>query len=461
MERLSGYDAFFLELESSTQPVNVCCLLEVDSGTMPGGYTFDRFADALAVRIEAVPEFRMKLADSQLNLAYPVWVEEQDFRLDRHLNRVGLPRPGGRTELAQICGHIAALPLDRAHPLWEMWVIESPDDSGALAVMLKSHHAALDGVAGADLMFQLCSLDVDAPAPAPVDGPGGANRVEIAASGLVDLLRRPQRLATLIPDTAMTVVRTVQRAINGRAMAPPFAAPATVFNAPFTCRRNIAFTQVELEDVKKVKDRFGITVNDVVTAMCSGALRQFMLDRDELPEEPLIATVPMSVRAKSDRPGRNQTTWMFCRLATDIEDPGERLGVVAESASLAKEHGSAMSPTLLQDWAEMAGQTTLNAVMRLVRNIPLPERPVHNLVLSNVPGPQEPLFFLGCEINALYPFGPIVIGAGLNITVMSLDGKLGIGAISCPDLVPDVWDLADAFPAVLDELLQLEVAAVP
>ena len=118
----------------------------------------------------------MKLADSQLNLAYPVWVEEQDFRLDRHLNRVGLPRPGGRTELAQICGHIAALPLDRAHPLWEMWVIESPDDSGALAVMLKSHHAALDGVAGADLMFQLCSLDVDAPAPAPVDGPGGANR---------------------------------------------------------------------------------------------------------------------------------------------------------------------------------------------------------------------------------------------------------------------------------------------
>ena len=174
---------------------------------------------------------------------------------------------------------------------------------------------------------------------------------------MVDLLRRPQRLATLIPDTAMTVVRTVQRAISGRAMAPPFAAPSTVFNAPFTCRRNIAFTQVDLEDVKKVKDRFGITVNDVVTAMCSGALRQFLLDRDEMPDEPLIATVPMSVRAKSDRPGRNQTTWMFCRLATDIEDPGERLGVVAESASLAKEHGSAMSPTLLQDWAEMAGQT--------------------------------------------------------------------------------------------------------
>ena len=460
MERLSGYDTFFLELESSTQPVNVCCLLEVDTHTMPGGYAFDRFADALAVRIDAVPEFRMKLADSQLNLAYPVWVEEQDFRLDRHLNRACLPRPGGRAELAEVCAHIAALPLDRAHPLWEMWVIESPDDSDALAVMLKSHHAAIDGVAGANLMFQLCSLDVDPPVPAPVDGPGAANRIEIAASGFVDLLRRPQRMLTLIPDTAVTVARTVQRAISGRAMAPPFAAPSTVFNAPFTSRRNIAFTQVALEDVKKVKDRFGITVNDVVTAMCSGALRRFLLDRGEMPDAPLIATVPMSVRAKSDRPGRNQTSWMFCRLATDIEDPGERLGVVAESASLAKEHGAAMSPTLLQDWAEMAGQS-LNAVMRLVRKIPLPERPVHNLVLSNVAGPQERFYLLGCEINALYPFGPIVIGAGLNITVMSLDGRLGIGVISCPDLVDDVWDLVDAFPAVLDELLQLDVAAAP
>ena len=246
MDRLSGYDNFFLELESTTQPLNVCSLLELKTTTMPGGYSFDRFADALAGRVSALPDLRLKLADSQLNLANPVWVEDEDFRLDRHLHRVGLPRPGGRYELAEICGHLAALPLDRDHPLWEMWLIEPADDADALAVMLKSHHAALDGVAGADLMLQLCSLVPDAPKPDRVDGPGTPNLVAIAVSGLVDFVRRPLRLVTLVPDTVTTIAQTVARARSGRAMARPFAAPVTAFNAPFTARRNVAFTQLEL-----------------------------------------------------------------------------------------------------------------------------------------------------------------------------------------------------------------------
>jgi WS/DGAT/MGAT family acyltransferase len=150
MERLSGFDAFFLHLESTTQPLNVCSLLELNAATMPGGYSFDRFARALAARVAAVPDFRLKLAGNQLNLVYPGWVEDVDFRIDRHLHRIGLPRPGGRAELADICGRIAAMPLDRDHPLWEMWVIERADDAEALAVMIKSHHAAIDGVAGAE-----------------------------------------------------------------------------------------------------------------------------------------------------------------------------------------------------------------------------------------------------------------------------------------------------------------------
>jgi WS/DGAT/MGAT family acyltransferase len=238
-------------------------------------------------------------------------------------------------------------------------------------------------------------------------------------------------------------------------MAPPFTAPVTAFNAPFTDRRNIAFTQLELADVKTVKNRFGLTVNDVVTTLCSGALRQFLADRGELPDAPLVATIPMSVRDRSDRPGRNQTMWMFCRLATDIADPGQRLSAVAERNAVAKDHGSAMPPALLQDWAELAGQTVLNVTVQIARKLPLHGRPVHNLVLSNVPGPQETLSFLGCEVEALLPFGPIVMGAGLNITVMSVGGKLGVGIISCPDLIEDVWELADAFPTAMKELLDL------
>jgi diacylglycerol O-acyltransferase / wax synthase len=454
-ERVSGYDAFFLELESSTQPVNVCCLLELDTTTMPRGYRYDRLVDALDAQVAAAPDFRLKLADSQLNPANPVWVEDQDFRLDRHVHRIGLPRPGGRSELAEICGHIAALPLDRSRPLWEMWVIEGPDDVDSVAVMMKSHHAAVDGVGGADLLMHLCGLDRSAPVPDPVDGAPATGRIAMAAAGLADVIRRPWRLTAVIPDTARTVVSTVQRAVSGEAMAPPFAAPSTVFNAPFTNRRNVAFTHVDLGDVKKVKERFGITVNDVVLAMTSGALRQFLLDRDELPEQPLVATVPMSTRDKSDRPGRNHTMWMFCRLATDIENVAERLEIICGNISHAKGHGNEMAPTLIQDWTEFLGGSILNAVVRLARNMPLPDRPIHNLVLSNVPGPQGQLYFLGCGITAQYPFGPLVIGAGLNVTVMSLDGRLGIGVISCPDLVPDVWELADAFPVALAELLQI------
>jgi WS/DGAT/MGAT family acyltransferase len=457
LDRVSGYDAFFLELESVTQPVNVCCLLELDTSTMPGGYSYGRLVESLDARVAAAPDFRLKLADSQLNPANPVWVEDLDFRIDRHVHRIGLPRPGGRSELAEICGHIAALPLDRSRPLWEMWVIEGPDDADSVAVMMKSHHAAVDGVGGADLLMHLCGIDTRVPVPVaePVSGPPVAGRIEMAAAGIADVIRRPWRLVNVVPDTARTVVHTVQRAVSGEAMAPPFAAPCTPFNAPFTSRRNIAFTRVDLADVKKVKEKFGITVNDVVVAMTAGALRQFLSDRGELPEGPLVATVPMSTRDKSDRPGRNHTMWMFCRLATDVEDVAERLEIICGNLAHAKGHGNEMAPTLIQDWTEFLGRSALNAVVRLARNIPLPDRPIHNLVLSNVPGPQQPLYFLGCAITAQYPFGPLVIGAGLNVTVMSLNGRLGIGVISCPDLVADVWDLADAFPVALDELLQL------
>ncbi len=175
MQRLSGLDASFLYLETAAQPLHVCSILEFDTSTMPGGYTFDRLRDELALRIKAMPEFREKLADNRLNLDHPVWVEDKDFDVDRHLHRIGLPAPGGRAELAEICGHIASLPLDRSRPLWEMWVIENvagtdAHDGGRLAVMTKVHHAAVDGVTGANLMSQLCSTEPDAPPPDPVDG---------------------------------------------------------------------------------------------------------------------------------------------------------------------------------------------------------------------------------------------------------------------------------------------------
>ncbi|MCH9666679.1 MAG: wax ester/triacylglycerol synthase family O-acyltransferase [Actinomycetia bacterium] len=459
MQRLSGLDASFLYLETAAQPLHVCSILELDTSTMPGGYTFDRLRDGLSTRIRAMPEFRERIADNRFNLDHPVWVEDKDFDVDRHLHRIGLPSPGGRTELAEICGHIASLPLDRSRPLWEMWVIENVAGTdahagGRIAVMTKVHHAGVDGVTGANLMSQLCSTEPDAPPPEAVDGAGDASDLEIAVSGALRFASRPLKLANVVPSTLSSVVDTVRRARGGLAMPAPFAAPQTVFNANVTGHRNVAFAQLDLDDIKTVKNHFGVKLNDVVMALVSGVLRKFLLDRGELPENSLVAMVPVSVHGKSDRPGRNQVSGMFSRLETNIEDPAERLRVIAEGNSVAKQHSSAISATLLQDWSQFAAPAVFGVAMRVYASSRLSgARPVHNLVVSNVPGPQMPLFMLGCEVTAMYPLGPIFHGSALNMTVMSLSGKLNVGIVSCPELLPDLWNMADDFQVVLDQLL--------
>lgn len=459
MQRLSGLDASFLYLETSTQPLHVCSLLDLDTSTMPGGYSFEAFRDALARRMTAMPQFREKLSDSALNIDHPVWVEDTDFDVSRHLHRIGLPPPGGRAELAEIVGHIAGLPLDRSRPLWETWVIEGIDGTeaskgGRVAVLTKVHHAAVDGVSGANLMSTLCSTEPDSPDPEPVAGEGDASALRIAAGGLARFVSRPLNLANALPGAVSSVVNTLDRVRTGLTMARPFAAPRTPFNARISANRSVAFTQLDLEDIKTVKNHFDVKVNDVVMALVSGVLRQYLLDRCELPETSLVAMVPVSVHGRSDRPGRNQVSGMFSQLETQVADPVDRLEAIAEQNAVAKQHSSAISATLLQDFSQFAAPAVFGVAMRLYARTGLTSsRPVHNLVISNVPGPQEPLYFLGSQITAMYPIGPIFHGSGLNITVMSLAGKLNVGIIACPELMPDLWALADGFGPGMEELL--------
>ncbi|BAX93266.1 diacylglycerol O-acyltransferase [Mycobacterium shigaense] len=459
MQRLTGLDASFLYLETASQPLHVCAIADLDTSTMPGGYTFDRLRDALSLRLKAMPEFREKLADNRLNLDHPVWVDDDDFDLDRHLHRIGLPPPGGRAELSEICGHIASLQLDRSQPLWEMWVIEGVAGTdchrdGRVAVLTKVHHAGVDGVTGAGLMSQLCGTEPDAPPPDPAEGVGGASGWQIAAGGLVRFAARPLQLASVVPETLSSVVATLRRVRDGQTMARPFAAPRTAFNAKINGRRNIAYAELDIDDIKTVKNHFGVTVNDVVMALVSGALRQYLAQRNELPEASLVAMVPVSVHDKSDRPGRNKVSGMFANLHTQLGDPVQRLRAIADTNSVAKQHSSTIGASLLQDWSQFAGPAVFGVAMRLYASSKLTESlPVHNLVVSNVPGPQVPLYMLGCEVKAMYPLGPIFHGSGLNITAMSLHGNLNIGLISCPELVPDLWELADEFAVGLQELL--------
>lgn len=465
MDRLSGLDASFLYLETPAQLLHVCGLIVLDPATIPGGYSFPAFQATLNERVRDVPAFTRRLRRVPFDLDHPVWVRDSAFDVERHVHRLALPSPGGYHELTQLAGHLAGLPLDRSRPLWEMWVIEGYDAGAGgelIAVFWKMHHATVDGVSGANLVSHLCSLEPDA---APLGGAEerfgrDARKLELFGRALVGNAVRPFAALRLLAPSVQLVTKTIERARAGTAMAAPLTAPRTSFNGTITSHRTIGLADLDLDDIRAVKDATGTTVNDVVLTVAGGALRSYLEHRGELPEESLVATVPVSVREKSGRAeGANKVSALFAKLGTDEPDPVERLREMARRNRNAKEHHNAISADALQDWAQFAAPRTFGLAMRTYANLRLAERHpvVHNLVISNVPGPPVPLYFLGGRIRALYPLGPIFHGAGLNITVMSNDGGMHVGAIACRESTPDIDALVSQFP---QELARLKAAVL-
>jgi WS/DGAT/MGAT family acyltransferase len=425
---------------------------------MPGGYTFHKLAGELARRVKVLPAFRRKLHAVPLDLDHPVWVEDHDFDIHNHLRRAAVPAPGGRRELAELCGMLAGQPIDRSRPLWEMWVVEGLAD-GTIAILLKMHHACVDGVAGASLLAHLCGLSPDAE-PAEQTEPDNPARppsdLTLALRGIGALARKPVEFAKLLPRTLGVLPRWADRAARGRGMPTPFTAPRTSFNRTISGRRAVAYARVSLADVKRVKNACGTTVNDVVLAMCSGALRRYLSDRDELPGGSLVAMVPVSTHGTASvEAGINQVSGMFTSLHTTVDDPVQRLAAIARGNRAGKDLHAALGPNLLAGWARFAAPTTFAVAARVYSFLRLAEKHpvVHNLVISNVAGPPLPIYLLGCRVVGMYPLGPVFHGAGLNITVLSQDGHVDIGLIACRDSVPDLWALADAMPEALRELL--------
>ncbi|MCD2262476.1 wax ester/triacylglycerol synthase family O-acyltransferase [Dietzia aurantiaca] len=458
MQRLSGLDASFLYFETRSQLLHVCGLIVLDVSEVPGGYTFDKLRTELARRITGMPAFRRKLHDSMLNVDHPVWVEDESFDIDHHLQRVGLPEPGDDHELAELCAHLASQPIDRSMPLWQMYVIEGLSD-GRVAVFAKMHHSTVDGVTGANMMSQLCTLTPEDPAldaDLVKETAGGSGALELAVGGALSRLATPWRLASLLPGTLGVLPSWISRARKGLAMPAPFTAPRTPFNRTITGHRTMSFTSVDLDDIKRVKNAFGTTVNDVVLAITSTALRKYLDGQNALPAKPLIAMVPMSVHAAESRPGTNRVSGMFMSLSTDIDDPVERLEAIRDANIVAKDHTNALDANLLTDWAQFAAPSVFGSAVRMYSRLRLSERHpvVHNLVISNVPGPNIPLYFLGARIEQMLPLGPVFHGAGLNCTVMSMDGRLHFGFIACKRSVPDPWPLADAVTEALAEFVE-------
>ncbi|MDT7796628.1 MAG: diacylglycerol O-acyltransferase / wax synthase [Actinomycetota bacterium] len=458
MQRLSGLDASFLYLETSSQVLHVCGLMTLDGSTVPGGYTFAKLKQRLEERVRVIPAFRRKLHNPLWNLSHPVWVEDEDFDLDHHVHRIGVPAPGDRVELAELCAHIAGQQLDRAYPLWQLYVIEGLAD-GEIAVLLKMHHASVDGVSGASLITYLAGVEPDAPAPevterANASVPAG---FDILRSSIFNVVKGPLEIARLLPDLLELVPRWLGKALRGKGMPIPFTAPRTSLNGTITGHRSVAYAQLDLDDVKHVKNAFGVTVNDVVLALVAGALREFLSERGELPDDPLVATVPVSVHDRTERDhGSNKVSAFFASLPTHLADPAARVFFLAEANRLSKDHHYDIDADMLQDWAQFSAATAFGMAVRAYSALRLAEKHpvVHNLVVSNVAGPPMPLYLLGARITGLYPLGPVFHGAGLNVTVLSNAGKVHVGLLGARELVKDLWPLADALPDALAELLK-------
>jgi diacylglycerol O-acyltransferase len=465
MERLTGLDATFLYLENPTNHMHVAMTMVVDPSTMAGGYSFDEVKAFIGSRLHLVPPFRRRLVEVPFNLHHPVWVEDPDFDLDYHIRRVGAPSPGGRRELAELAGQIASNQLDRSKPLWELWVIEGLKH-GRVGVVTKVHHSAIDGASGADLMVNLFDLEPSpgdsSPAPGPLPAEHIPNDLELLSYAAASRARRMMTLPSLVRSTVESVSRIAagRRSPEHKVGAAPLTAPRTPWNASVTAHRGVGFARVALDDVKTIKNAFGTTVNDVVLAVCAGTLRRYLLSLDELPDEPLIAVCPISVRADEQGAPGNQVSAMFTSLATDVEDPADRLRAIHEITKGAKEEHNAVGADTLQNWAEFAGPNTFNLASRLYAASSWADthRPIHNVIISNVPGPPFPLYYAGAELVAAYPMGPVMEGAGLNITVFSYRDTVDFGFMVCRELVPDIWLMAGAVDEACDELLAAAAA---
>jgi diacylglycerol O-acyltransferase / wax synthase len=458
MQRLSGLDAMFFYLETPSSHMHVTGVYVLEPGEH--GLSFDSVRDLIATRLPLAAPFRRRLVEVPLKLGHPVWIEDPDFDLDYHVRRACLPTPGGIEELAGFVAQVGGLPLDRARPLWEMYVVEGLE-GGRFALVGKMHHAAIDGVSGAEIMATLLDLEADPPERLIVDTwrseelPSDAELIALAMTTLVGHPMKAFRTARRVFETALHVTEHNR----GSQMAPPpspFSAPKTSLNGSLTPHRRVAFVAESLDDFKTVKNHFNCTVNDVVLAVCAGALRRYLLDHSELPEEALVAMVPMSVRTDDEMGSHgNRISAMLTSLATHVDDPVERLAAVAEGMSRAKDQERLIGAATLTDWTEFTFPALIGRAARLTGSMRVFDRmrPLFNVTVSNVPGPGFPLFLAGARMVAMYPLGPVTEGVGLNMTVMSYCGMVYFGLNACRETVPAIAEMPKMVHEGLDELL--------
>jgi diacylglycerol O-acyltransferase / wax synthase len=460
MQRLEGMDASFVYLDTPATPMQVGMTSVFDPSTASDGYSFAKVRRLVEDRLHLIPPFRRRLVEVPAHLHRPGWTEDPDFDLDRHFHRDRLPAPGGINELERFAADVFSRPLDPQRPPWEMHVVEGLQ-GGMVGSVTKMHHAAVDGISGAELTATLLDLEPEPEPVAPPDTPwqpaAPPSRLSLAAGAVRELLRQPVVASSVLARTARAAWRLVRHNRRPETAPPPgpFAAPRSAYNAPVTGARQVALAQIDLDDVRWIKEAAGVTINDVVLAVCAAALRGHLEDHGGIPGQPLVAAVPVSIRTDDQAAmTSNQVSAMLVELGTTIDEPMTRLHAIAASSRAAKTQHQVVGPDII---SRLAGVTppaftaalgALESRFNLLGRIP----PVCNLIVSNFPGPAFPLYCAGARMVAAYPMGPLGLGTALNITVQSYLDTLWFGIVACPDVVNEPETLAAGIHDAVHEL---------
>ncbi|MCZ6502188.1 MAG: wax ester/triacylglycerol synthase family O-acyltransferase, partial [Gammaproteobacteria bacterium] len=459
MLSLSGLDAFHIHRETRIQHNHTIklAILDPSSAHDKPELNYETFKQSFAHGISIIPPFHWRLVNVPLNVGLPRWYYDPELDINYHVRRAAVPSPGGERELAEVVSEIASTTLERDRPLWQIWFVEGLEH-GHIALVTKLHHALADGRVSAKVLIDSFQ---ETPDPVPDFPPHEYDLAEPIPSSW-DLFKEASAddiaLIKGFPRMVLRTLRYIGKVLWRKILSKPgyasaFSGPPTRFNQKLTPHRWYASVDLSVADLKEVKNAVGGTLNDVFIAVASGALRTYLGDRGELPDKSLTCNVPVSLRgAQFEGYGNRVGSW-FLSIASDLDDPIERLQQVSRNTEAAREHNEACDRELNMDW--MAYRTVWSSYIGLFKGMAdkLSPNPAFNVILSNVKGPGKQLWSNGSKIVAVRSMGPLAEDMGLNITCWSYVDTLNVGLVGCRENMPDIWDLADQFPIEMQKLL--------
>ena len=448
IQQVSGQDATFLYAESPSSPMHVATLTIVE-----GSIAFDDFKEIVASKLHLIPKFRKKLLNVPLNLDYPYWVDDPNFDIDLHINRLKLPDPANWKTLREMTSSIFSSPLDLRRPLWSISFIEGLDEvsqvpKGSIAIVSKIHHVMIDGSSGVGIMGILFDKNEEdknkkTPAPKPYEPEPLPDEISLLLKSSYGFIKNPLKIPKLIGETAFSLIKgKMNNQLNSKKIIHKnsFSTPKTIFNESVSPKRTWGTAILNFDRINTLRKIMDVSINDLILAICAGGIRRYLEEKEKLPAQPLVANVPISIRVKGDNQKmNNQISNMLVKIATHIKDPIERLEYIQEQTNLGKSKHKAVGAKALSKMADAVpfGLANLAAGLYTKYNIKEFHRPPFNVTITNVPGPQNPLYLKGHKIVGIFGLTPVLDGFGLIIAAFSYNGLVSITTTSDAKTMPD------------------------